>query len=261
MFTDIHCHLLPGIDDGAADLAASLQMAEMAVGDGISTIVVTPHQLGNFAGNRGDDIRRRVTELQQQLDLRQIPLRILPGADVRIEDQMLDQLAAGDVLTLADRGRHVLLELPHEVYFPLEGLLERMHRRRLTGILSHPERNGGLLKRPELIPPLVDQGCLMQITASSLMGVFGRECQRMCEWMLGQQVVHFVATDAHSPRSRRPLLRRAFERVGELAGEKTARLLCCDYPALVAEGQHVPAGRVAAGGRTWRSLFPRRKAA
>jgi len=122
-FVDIHCHMLPGLDDGAVNLGVSLAMAEMAVADGIATVVATPHQLGNYARNRGDTIRAYVARFQRELDARRIPLRVLPGADVRIEPDMVERLVGGDVVSLADLRRHVLLELPHELYVPLEGLL------------------------------------------------------------------------------------------------------------------------------------------
>ena len=170
LFADIHCHLLPSIDDGASDLETSLAMAEMAVADGIHTIVVTPHQLGSFGHNTSDQIRGLTQELQHILDSEGIPLEILPGADVRIEEGMIEKLVSGEVLTLGDHRRHVLLELPHEMYFPLDNLLTELDRKGIIGILSHPERNAGLLRDPHLLLPLVDRGCLMQVTAGSLMG-------------------------------------------------------------------------------------------
>jgi len=258
---DIHCHLLPGIDDGAADWDVTLGMAQMAVADGIKTIVVTPHQLGNFAHNRGDDIRSRTAELQHVLDQHDIPLQVFPGGDVRIEDGMVGQLVRGEVLSLADRGCHVLLELPHELYFPLDGLLTNLGRHGVTGILSHPERNRGLLNRADRLPELVEAGCLMQVTAGSLMGTFGSASQRLAEWMIAQGLVHFVATDAHGTKSRRPLLRRAFERIASLADKRTAEDLCMNNPALVASGKSVPGGRRPTPRRGWRSIFSAKKVA
>jgi protein-tyrosine phosphatase len=214
-------------------------MAEMAVADGVSTIVVTPHQLGAYAHNDGSEIRQLTQELQQQLQSRGIPLEVLPGADVRIDETMMDGLRHGTILTLADAGRHVLLELPHELYFPLQGVLSSLRDLNITGILSHPERNQGLLKQPGIVPTLIDQGCLMQVTAGSLMGTFGPACQEMAEWMVQQQLAHFLASDAHGVRSRRPLLGRAFERVMELVDEQTALDLCCRNPASVAAGRKV----------------------
>jgi protein-tyrosine phosphatase len=241
-FVDIHCHLLAGIDDGAQSEGESLAMAELAVDDGIGTIICTPHQLGSHGCNHGDDIRRRVAGLQRRLDEFGTPLRLLPGADVRIEPGMIEGLARGDVLTLGDHGRHVLLELPHELYLPLEPLLDELSRRNMTGILSHPERNQGILRRPAVLRPLVEAGCLMQITAGSLCGTFGQECRSLAESMLRDGLVHFVATDAHGARSRRPLMRRAYDRVSELIGESAADALCQNNPSAVARGKVVQRG-------------------
>ncbi len=238
-FVDIHCHLLPGIDDGAKSWDESLTMAKMAAADGIRTMIMTPHQLGNYAHNEGDMIRAKAKQFQQLLDSHDVPLTIMPGADVRIEPQMIRLLKSGNVLSLGDHRKHVLLELPHELYFPLDGVLEGLQANNMVGILSHPERNQGILKQPDLIPPLVERGCLMQITANSLTGVFGKNCQALCEWLLERQLVHFVATDAHGPRSRRPLIRRAFDRVEELSGTALATELCCTNPLAVAEGRDI----------------------
>lgn len=238
-FVDIHCHLIPGIDDGAKDWRQTMAMARMAAADGIRTIICTPHQLGSFAHNRGDEIRRRTTRLQQALDEQQIQLRVLPGGDVRIEEDMLQQVSSGEVLTLADRGRHVLLELPREVYFPLDRVLDQLDTLGMQGILSHPERNQGLLHDWTAVDSLVRAGCLMQVTSGSLHGLFGVASQKMALWMLEHQLVHFIATDAHGARSRRPLLGRSYELVCELAGEVTARNVCCEFPAAVAAGRRV----------------------
>ena len=109
---DIHCHLLPAIDDGATDSAESLAMARLAVADGITTVIVTPHQLGNYGRNAGEAIRTQCRQLQEFLDGHGVALQVLPGADVRIEPDMIRRIRAGDVLTLADRRKHVLLEVP-----------------------------------------------------------------------------------------------------------------------------------------------------
>jgi protein-tyrosine phosphatase len=242
-FVDIHCHMLPGIDDGAADWGESLAMAQMAADDGIATVIATPHQLGICRGNRGEEIRRRTTELQARLQAAGVPLTVLPGADVRVDADIVEQIAAGEVLTLGDHGRHVLVELPHDLYLPLEPLVARLARLGTDCILSHPERNEGILRKPEVVGPLVDAGCLLQITAGSVCGLFGPRCQQLAEWLLADGLCHFVATDAHGARSRRPLVRRAFERVAELTDVETATGLCSTNPGLVATGQPVLPGR------------------
>lgn len=242
-FVDIHCHLLPGIDDGAENWDESLAMARLALDHGTTTIIATPHQLGSFGQNRGDEIRDLVAQLQQKLDNAGIGLNVLAGADVRIEPDMVERIVAGDVLTLGDHRRHVLLELPHELYLPLQSVLDRLSRREMVGILSHPERNEGILRQPDVLGPLVEAGCLMQITAGSLCGRFGATCQEFAEWMLQDGLVHIVATDGHGPRSRRPTMRRAYERICELVGQEAAIDLCSLTPRQVALGQSVSAGR------------------
>jgi len=241
-WVDIHCHLTPGIDDGAKNESESLAMARMAVAEGTQTVICTPHQLGNFRPNRGDDIRQRVQALQELLNTHRVPLVVLPGADVRIEDDMMGLLASGEVLTLGDLGKHVLLELPHELYFPLEPVLDLLRKQGLVGILSHPERNHGILRDPSVIEPLVRAGCLMQVTTGSLTGSFGPDSARLAAQLVSRGQCHFLATDAHGPKARRPLFREAHSRATELAGKRVADTMCESNPRLVAEGREVPAG-------------------
>ncbi len=251
---DIHCHLLPGLDDGAASWDEALAMAEMATADGVGTIIATPHQLGSHAGNSAAAIRTAAERLQRAIGRRGLPLRVLPGADVRIEPDLVEKIRRGEVLTLADHRRHVLLELPHEVYFPLERLLAELAAAGLVGILSHPERNLGILNQPGVLRPLVERGCLLQVTAGSLSGAFGARIQEFAESLVIEGIVHFIATDAHGSKTRAPVLSTAFQRVAKLAGEEAALDLCCRHPALVAAAGVVPSGRrpaVKSGRRGW----------
>ncbi len=242
-YIDIHCHLIPEIDDGAKNWDETLKMACQAVGDGTHTIVVTPHQLGSFAQNTGDVIRSRTQELQAFLNDHDVPLTVLPGGDVRIEDQMIAGIQSGDVMTLADKGKHVLLELPHELYFPLEPVLQQLNALGIQGILSHPERNAGIMGNPDLLPRLVDDGCLMQVTAGSLAGSFGPGSQRLAESMLRDGLVHFLASDGHGPKSRRPRMSRGYKRAVDLVGEALAEEICSTNPTAVTVGQIVQPGR------------------
>jgi protein-tyrosine phosphatase len=184
-------------------------------------------------------------------------LNVLPGADVRIEPDLERKIRIGEVLSLADRLRHVLLELPHEVYVPLDRLLAELAAGGLVGILSHPERNQGILRRPGVLKPLVDRGCLMQVTAGSLTGVFGSQIQGFSESLIEQGLVHFISTDAHGTGSRPPLLGKAFERVADLAGEDAALDLCCRNPSAVVAGKAVPSGPRKPAKSTWGGWFHR----
>ncbi|HEY6564942.1 MAG TPA: CpsB/CapC family capsule biosynthesis tyrosine phosphatase, partial [Pirellulaceae bacterium] len=258
IFVDIHCHLIPGIDDGAASWDETLSMAEIAARDGLHAILVTPHQCGTYAHNSPNLIRERTRELQDFLAQHRVDVVVLPGADVRIEDDLVERIQRDEILTLADRRRHVLLELPHELYFDLRGLVERLARIGIQAILSHPERNLGLLSRPDEIVRLVDHGCLMQVTAGSLMGTFGPASTGMAEWMLHQGLAHFLATDAHGPKTRRPRMSPAFQRATELVGARYAFELCCQHPASVSMGESIPPGRRPVKGNRPKSWFGRR---
>jgi protein-tyrosine phosphatase len=240
-FTDIHCHIVPSIDDGAADLATALAMARQAVEDGTSTVIATPHQLGGNHHITADAIRGGVSTLKRELETAGIPLTVLPGADVRIEPELPALLKNGTVVTLADRGRHVLLELPHDIYVPIEPLLQALNKQGLTGILSHPERNRGLMAAPQIIESLVARGCLMQITAGSLLGGFGSTAKRIATNCVQKRLVHFVASDAHDT-VRRPFgLATAFAAISALADESLAMTVCRDNPARAAAGDPVVA--------------------
>ena len=153
-------------------------MAEMAAADGVAAIVATPHQLGNHPQVSAENVRVQIARLQSMLQQRSIALEILPGADVRIDPDLTGKILSGEVLTLADQRRHVLLELPHELYIPLDRLLGDL-KAGLTGILSHPERNQGIINQPKILPDLVNQGCLLQVTADSIKGMFGSKSETL----------------------------------------------------------------------------------
>jgi len=233
-------------------------MAELAVADGIGTVVATPHQLGAFPGLDGQTIRAAAAAFQQALRQRRIPLRVVPGGELHVEPELIARLQQGYLLSLADQGRHVLLELPAEVCLPLERVLEQLARLGKTGILAHPERNHALLSQPRILDDWVNIGCLVQITAGSLLGTFGPHVQGYAERLIQRGQVHFVASDAHGPNRRRPLLRRAFERVVRLADKPTAVALFCRNPADVVVGRSVehahapPKARRSTGWLPWR---------
>lgn len=255
-FADIHCHLLPGIDDGPKSVEGALAMAQLAADDGVTTVIATPHQLGAFADNEGQRIRTLAAEARDILRRHEVPLEVLPGGEIRIEPGLVLKLLAGELLSLGDHGKHVLLEMPHQEFLPIGPLLAELRRHGYTAILAHPERNGGILSQPHHWKSLVAEGCLVQVTASSLLGAFGAASQGLAELMIRRGLVHFLSSDGHDPQSRRPILSPAFERAGELAGEAAATVWCCRNPALVAAGEDVPAGAVSVSKprRRWWSL-------
>ena len=250
MFTDIHCHIIPNIDDGSASLTESLDMATEAKADGTNSFIATPHQLGINSGVTASAIRNGAAALEVKLRNEEIGVTIRPGADVRIDPELPKLLKQGKVLTLADRGKHVLLELPHDTYYPLDQLLKSLRKQGLDGILSHPERNRGIIKNPDVMWDVVEAGGLLQITAASLTGAFGSSCQEIAELAVDEGLIHFIASDAHDTEHRPFGMRDAYDTLCDMAGEKLADLVCCENPARVFEGDDVKGGLVGKNARS-----------
>jgi protein-tyrosine phosphatase len=238
-FTDVHCHLLPGIDDGPKDWDETLSMARLAAADGIGTVVATPHQLGRYESNSTHRIRALTAEAQQRVAAAGIPLTILPGADVRVHEDLPGLVRQREVLTVADRRTHLLVELPHNQLLPLGEVIYALQGEEICCILSHPERNGRLVQNPAAVRPWVQQGCLVQVTAGSITGHLGRDAQRTSRWLLEEQLVHLIATDAHDSRRRPPCLSKSYDLVCRCVGPELAHKLFISNPKSVASGNAV----------------------
>lgn len=246
-FVDIHCHILPGLDDGAVDWQESLQMARLAAAQGVSHLVATPHQLGVFAANSAGRIREGVAQLRQLLAQEGIPLQVFAGADIRIEPELPARLARGEVLAIEPGGRYVLVELPFDAALPLLPVLEQIRAVGFRPILTHPERTLAPGRHLEELRRWVSGGGVIQLTGGSLIGSFGIEVQARAERLLREGLVHVVASDAHGALKRRPLWRRVYERLVELVGQESAELLCRHNPASILAGKDVRLPELPAG--------------
>jgi protein-tyrosine phosphatase len=219
---DLHSHLLPGIDDGAKDLATSLAMARMAAADGITTIACTPHILAGVYNNNGPAIRRAVAQLAESIAKAGIPITLVTGADVHIAPDLGVQLRDGRTLTL-NNSRYLLLEPPHHVLPPrLEDLIFGLQAAGYFPIVTHPERLSWIEGHYDLIRRLVSSSVLMQITAGSVMGRFGRGPRYWAERMLDEGLCHLLATDAHNTEQRAPRLAEARDVVAQWLGDDEA---------------------------------------
>jgi len=227
---DLHSHLLPGIDDGSKDLAMSLAMARVAAADGISTIACTPHILPGVYNNGGPAIRRAVARLAESIAKAGIPITLVTGADVHIAPDLDVQLRDGRALTLND-SRYLLLEPPHHVLPPrLEDLIFGLQAAGYVPILTHPERLSWIEGHYDLIGRLVSSSVLMQITAGSVMGRFGRRPRYWAERMLDEGLCHLLATDAHNTEQRAPRLAEARDVVAQRLGDDEALNLVLRRP-------------------------------
>jgi protein-tyrosine phosphatase len=219
---DLHSHLLPGIDDGSKDLAMSLAMARVAAADGISTIACTPHILPGIYNNSGPAIRSAVARLTESIVEAGIPIALVTGADVHIAPDLDVRLRDGRALTL-NNSRYLLLEPPHHVLPPrLEDLIFGLQAAGYFPILTHPERLSWLEGHYDLIGRLVSSSVLMQITAGSVMGRFGRRPRYWAERMLDEGLCHLLATDAHNTEQRAPRMADARDVVAQRLGDDEA---------------------------------------
>jgi protein-tyrosine phosphatase len=219
---DLHCHLLPGIDDGSKDLAMSLAMARMAAADGITTIACTPHILPGIYNNTGPAIRAAVDRLRECMAEAGVPISLVSGADVHIAPDLGVQLRDGRVLTLND-SRYLLVEPLHHVLPPrFADLIFGLQASGFVPILTHPERLSWIDGHYDLIRRLVSSSVLMQITAGSVMGRFGRRPRYWADRMLDEGLCHLLATDAHNTEQRTPRMADARDLVAQRLGDDEA---------------------------------------
>ena len=230
---DLHCHLLPGIDDGSKDLEMSLAMARMASSDGISTIACTPHILPGVYRNTGPAIRTAVAQLQESISEAGIPIALVTGADVHVAPDLGVQLREGKALTLND-SRYFLLEPPHHLLPPrLEDLIFGLQAAGYVPILTHPERLSWIEDHYDLIERFACNSVLMQITAGSLMGQFGRRPRYWAERMLDDGLCHLLATDAHNTERRPPRMAEARELIAQRIGHDEATNMVLGRPQCI----------------------------
>ena len=229
-FVDIHAHVLPGLDDGPEELDEAIALCRAFADQGVQTVVATPHQSSLYAHNTNTAIRNAVARLHLALQENDVQLELLPGADSRIDADVFARWEANELMTLADGGKYLLLELPHELAFPLGELASAFREAGVVPILSHPERNAGVLRKPACLRHWVDAGLVLQITMDSLLGYWGKPALRTAGWILEQRLGAVLASDAHSVTGRPPRHRKAWDEVSRRWGEATARRLMIDVP-------------------------------
>jgi len=228
---DIHCHILPGIDDGPSDIQESIKMAEIAARDGITKIVATPHIKNTL--HSVSSIKNSIARLNKRLGELAISVEILQGADVHA---MLDiSLLKGYTI---NNTQYILVEFPHS-HLPnsMKEVLFKMMVQGYRPIITHPERNMSVLKDPRAIFELINGGVLAQITADSIIGTFGVDIQECSRYLLKKNMVRFIATDAHSSHHRKPVLSQGLKAAEKIIGKDKAIKLVTVNPEAVVKGR------------------------
>lgn len=239
---DIHSHILPEVDDGARSWEIAVEMCRMAAADGITHMVATPHANDQYAYQR-EPHGERLAKLQEMV----APLQLSLGCDFHFSyDNVHDALENPHRYTIGETN-YLLIEFSDYAIPPFVGrALGDLLDAGLTPILTHPERNPILQKRPQDVLQMANDGCVVQVTANALTGRWGDTARKMAHWLLKRDAVHVLASDAHDTRSRPPILSEGRAAAAQIVGEEVAQALVEGNPRAIVTGQPLPYFPVAA---------------
>ena len=236
---DIHCHLLPAIDDGARCLDQSLALAHHAVADGITHMVVTPHIHPGVYDNDKASISRVFESFRAALTDHRIQLQVAMAGEVRLCPEILPMLEKNHIPLYVDGAgkKTILLELPHSHVPPgTEQLLKWLLEHDIGVVIAHPERNKEIMRNYHRVESFLDLGCKLQVTAGSVSGRFGEPPHQAAVYMLKKGWVHVLASDAHHIKSRPPELSDGLNAAKGYVGAAYANQLVLDAPAQITAG-------------------------
>lgn len=237
---DIHCHFLPGIDDGPDTMDLSLAMARRAVDNGITHSVLTPHIHPGRYENTAASIRAACVDFRQALFDHDIPLQVGFAGEVRLSSEILSLVAEDDLPFYGElKGyRILLLELPHSHVPPGSDKLVRwLLDRKIRPLIAHPERNKGIMGNIENIKPFIEMDCLFQMTAGSIAGQFGEPVLRCSQRLLEMSCITVLASDAHNLAYRPPQLDQGRDAAAEIVGHELAQQMVFDKPMAIVQSQ------------------------
>jgi protein-tyrosine phosphatase len=234
---DIHCHILPEVDDGPKSWEMAVEMCRMAAADGITHTVATPH-----ANNRYLYERDYLSELLDELRAKVGPsLEFSLGCDFHLSFENLERVLENPHTYTIGNTNYLLIELSnYSIPNQLPECLVRLGDRGLIPILTHPERNPILQQTPQRILEYAEQGCLIQVTASSLTGFWGERPEIVAHWLLDRSAVHILATDAHDTKRRVPILSEARDVAAGIVGAECAEAMVKGNPGAIVKGLAVP---------------------
>ena len=233
---DIHCHLLGGLDDGPRTKAVAVAMCRMAYDEGVRMMAATAHQNEEWPANTLDRIRAATRSLAAALRAENVPLTVFPSAEVMVQPATETLWARGEILSIADRRRYVLLEMPHGLCVDLRALVRRLRHAGLRVVLAHPEQYEELLHEEGAIEELIADGCLVQISAKSVTAPRSRKDLRALRNWLDRGVVHLLGSDGHSLNRRPPGIAAAYRQIVRWCGAAVADRLASTHGLAVLQG-------------------------
>jgi protein-tyrosine phosphatase len=235
---DMHCHCLGGLDDGPDDMSEAIGLCRSLVADGVTHAIATPHQLGRYETEiSGQRIIKAVDDLNEMLVRQEVPLQVAAGAEIRVDPRVSELLQCGQLLSLAQTGRYVLLELPHETFVNPLSLLRLLTEAGVVPVIAHPERCDYLANQQTAIVSWLNAGAVLQLTAASLVGLCGAKATDQSWAWLRAGWVSLIASDSHNTSDRRPVMTAAVEQMIGRMGHVAARRLCIENPRHVWAGQ------------------------
>ena len=234
---DIHCHILPALDDGARDLTVSVAMAQMAAQDGITHIVATPHS--NYHFKFDPEVNRRKRD-ELQAAIGSSPT-ILLGCDFHLSYENLENVREAPGRFTINGLQYLLVEFADNGVPPsIDQIFFELVSRKLVPVITHPERNPLVSRNLPQLQKWIGAGCLVQVTAGAFMGRFGKHAEKVARSLLQHHMIHFIASDAHNTSSRPLLLSDARRVITLQCGEEAGRALFEANPRAAVEGRPLP---------------------
>jgi len=252
---DIHCHLLAAVDDGPRTDDEALAMCRAAYADGTRWACATAHQNESWGDVTPDRLRQATRRLTQMLDQAGVPLTVFPGAEVLVRPDIEAAWRRGELLSLADRGQYLLIEMPHDVAIDLGPVVEDLRRAGAGVVLAHPERHPELLHDPGRVDRLAVAGCLVQVSARSITDPPSRRAEQVLKSWLRRGVVHLLGSDGHSLHRRPPRMAAAYRQIVRWAGSRVADRVCSTNGTAILHGWPVRPAPPEPRKRRWLRLF------
>ena len=236
---DMHCHILPGIDDGASDLEEALEMARIAESEGIKKIVNTSHFHPEFKYTMGEELVEAINSFNVALKANKIDLEVLIGNEIYYTDEIIEELHNLNFHTL-NNSKYLLIEFsPMNVPKNLADVVYEVKLKGYIPVLAHVERYNNIIENPNIIYDCIKEGAIIQVNASSILGKHGKEIKKVSDILLDNNMIHIVASDAHGSERRRPQLREAYEFVKNKYSEETADNLFKNNQSLIRENKDI----------------------
>lgn len=233
---DVHCHLFGGLDDGPTTWDESLEMCRLALADGTVAIAATAHQNDQWPNNSPEAILTATNKLKEILRSAKIPLFVAPVGEVMITSNTLDDWQAGKLLSYAHQCRYLLIELPSGIFLDLRWLITELVQLGIRPVLAHPERHPEFLHSPGVIEDLILRGCVVQVTAASILQQRYREVRTALQQWARRGLIHTIGSDGHSPTHRRPGISAAYQQLAEWTDWATADRICSTNGMALLEG-------------------------